>query len=258
MAAPRVLILIPARYASQRFPGKPLVKISKKSLIQRVYENCSQSPWQDQGLWKACVVTDDDRIEAHLKEIGAEVCRVDDDVPSGTLRIALAYERFFKDFNPDVIVNVQGDEPLLDSGEIARLAQFHHQSSFDMATMVKPMKGFDQEFRDPSRVKAVFSPSSGQCLYFSRAPIPHCRDNPQNSQGKWHLHIGLYSFRPKSLESFGKYKQGYYEDIEKLEQLRALENGLSIGAIETTQTLFGVDTPEDIKKVEGVLSGKGI
>ncbi|OUR96537.1 3-deoxy-D-manno-octulosonate cytidylyltransferase [Halobacteriovorax marinus] len=246
----RVLVLIPARYASSRFPGKPLAVISKKSMIQRVYDNCSKIK-NDLSSSTVCVVTDDQRIEDHVLSFGGKVVRVDDDVPSGSERIALALTRFFSNEKWDLVINVQGDEPLIESDLLFRLARFHSQSSFDMATVVKPFVGFPDEHLDPNKVKAIYSPIKGQCLYFSRSRLPFYRD--ETEQQKWHLHIGIYSFRPSVLNDFCNLADSYYENIEKLEQLRALENGYTIGAIETDMTLMGVDVPEDIEKLEGVL-----
>jgi 3-deoxy-manno-octulosonate cytidylyltransferase (CMP-KDO synthetase) len=245
----RVLVLIPARYASTRFPGKPLALISKKSMIQRVFENCSliKNELKNSVI---SVVTDDERIESHVLSFGGEVVRVDDDVPSGSERIALALERFYSDREWDVVINVQGDEPLIESDLLSRLAKYHHESDFDMATVVKPQQ-MNEEFNDPNKVKAIYSPIKGQCLYFSRSSVPFDREG--SSQKEWHLHIGIYSFTPNTLKSICKLSGSYYESIEKLEQLRALENGYTIGAITTDMTLMGVDVPEDIEKLEGVL-----
>jgi 3-deoxy-manno-octulosonate cytidylyltransferase (CMP-KDO synthetase) len=246
----RVLVLIPARYASTRFPGKPLALISKKSMIQRVYENCSSIKTELKNS-VICVVTDDQRIEDHVKSFNGEVVRIDDDVPSGSERIALALERYYSDVQWDLVINVQGDEPLIESNLLSRLATYHSKSSFDMATVVKPQKTDHADFIDPNKVKALYSPLKGQCLYFSRASVPFDRDTKEVRD--WFLHIGIYSFRPSVLKDFCKLESSYFEEREKLEQLRALENGYTIGAITTDMTLMGVDVPEDIEKLEGVL-----
>ncbi|MGE3611071.1 MAG: 3-deoxy-manno-octulosonate cytidylyltransferase [Bacteriovoracaceae bacterium] len=241
-----VVILIPARYASSRFPGKPLTKILDRPMIQHVYENCHKSGFE------CAVVTDHDEIESVVKGFGGKVVRVDDDVPSGSERIALAYERFFKSVHSKLVINVQGDEPLLTGDVLKQLAEFHLSSEFDMATLIRERKSNDEDFRNPNVVKAVWSETSKQCLYFSRQSLPYDRDG-----GKlypWHQHIGVYSYRPEVLSRFVKLPLGKLEDLEKLEQLRALENKMSIGAILTSQKLIGVDVPEDVKKVEGVLS----
>jgi 3-deoxy-manno-octulosonate cytidylyltransferase (CMP-KDO synthetase) len=242
------LILIPARYASSRFPGKPLAALKGKSMVSRVYEQASALSSWDNIEATACVVTDDLRIEDHLKELGHKVVRVDDDVPSGSERIKLAYDRHFKDQDFDFIVNVQGDEPLLQAKDLEELVSFHQKSSFDICTLVEPKTDFT-EFEIPDRVKAAYETSTGQCHYFSRSPIPHDRD--KNELKEWYLHVGVYSYRPQALVRFCENPQSELEGIEKLEQLRALGLGMKIGAIKTTHPFMGVDKPEDIEKVEG-------
>lgn len=247
----RVLTLIPARFASSRFPGKPLALISKKSMIQRVYENCAKAQASDIDFVTA-VVTDDDRIEEHVKEFDGVVVRVDDDVVSGSERISLAYERFYADQSFDLIINVQGDEPLLKSSLIEDLAKFHLESSYEVTTVVKKENGLVGDFLDPNKVKVIYTPEIGKCLYFSRASIPFDRD-ATNEKTHWYLHVGVYSYRPECLKKFCQAPPSRFEMLEKLEQLRALELGMNIGAIETDMTLLGVDTPEDIERLEGVL-----
>ncbi len=252
-----VLILIPARFNSGRFPGKPLALIDGKSMIQRVLENCLQTTHADFNF-SSFVVTDDARIETHVKTFSPNnVVRIDDDVISGTLRIELAYERFFKQQNFDLIINVQGDEPLLTGFDLAGLASFHVASEFDIATMVKKQMNFDLVFSDPNKVKVAMSEATARVFYFSRAPIPFKREvkiSPEHDY--WFLHIGVYSFRPIALTKFSKASESRLEFLEKLEQLRALEIGLSIGAFKISSTVIGVDHPEDITKVEEVLRGR--
>ena len=242
----RVVILIPARFASSRFPGKPLAKISGKSMIERVFANCKDSGFP------TYVVTDHDGIEKHVKEFGGEVIRVDDDVPSGSERIALAYERFLAKENPELVINVQGDEPLLKGEVLKELAEFHLSSEFDITTLLRERSVKEEDFKNPNVVKAVYSPVSKQCLYFSRQSLPYDRDGGRDYN--WYQHIGVYSYRPKALAAFVKLPMARLEDLEKLEQLRALENQMTLGAILTNQKLIGVDVPDDIQKVEGVLS----
>lgn len=240
-----VVILIPARFASSRFPGKPLALIKGKSMIQRVFENCQESGFE------TAVVTDHDEIEAHVKKFGGNVIRIDDDVPSGSERIALAYERFLKDKNPKLVINVQGDEPLLKGKVLRELAEFHLNSVYEIMTLIRPRSTLDEDFKNPNVVKAVWSSKSNECLYFSRASLPYDRDG--GKEYTWYQHIGVYSYRPKSLSTFVKLPMSVLEDLEKLEQLRGMENGMRIGAILTNQKLMGVDVPEDIKKIEGAI-----
>lgn len=244
----KVIILIPARFASSRFPGKPLSLISGISMIERVYKNCKAS-----GL-DTYVVTDDERIETHVKEFGGSVLRIDDDVPSGSERIALAYERFLKKDSPSLVINVQGDEPLLKGDVLKELADFHLNSNFEVTTLVRERSVKEEDFKNPNVVKAVYSSATKQCLYFSRGSLPFDRDG--NRDYNWYQHIGVYSYKPEALSRFVKLPMSKLEDLEKLEQLRALENQMTIGAIMTKQKLIGVDTPSDIQKVEGALRGQ--
>ncbi len=256
MSKKRVLILIPARFASTRFPGKPLAEILGVSMIKRVLTNClnAQAPHFE---FDAFVVTDDQKVEDHVKAFSPNVVRVDDDVISGTLRIELAYVRFFKNKNYDLIINVQGDEPLLDSEDLVRLAKFHLESSYDIGTLVKKQMGLSGDFLDPNKVKVAMSEENGKAFYFSRASIPFKRDTNSDAQNDyWFLHIGVYSYRPSALSKFSSHKETRLENLEKLEQLRALEIGLSIGALQTESFVIGVDVPSDIKKVEEVLNGR--
>ncbi|MBT4791817.1 MAG: 3-deoxy-manno-octulosonate cytidylyltransferase [Halobacteriovoraceae bacterium] len=238
------LILVPARFGSSRFPGKPLAKIFDKPMIQYVVENCQASGFD------YAVVTDDQKIEDAVIAFDGNVVRVDDDVPTGSERIALAYDRFYAHKNYQYIINVQGDEPLLTGSIIKDLGSSHASSPFDIYTAVKERSASDEEFLNPNIVKCVKSKLSDQCLYFSRQPIPFDRNQEMKT---WYQHIGVYSYKVDALKSFVTMPQSEYEKIEKLEQLRALENGLTIGAKTIDVNLYGVDAPEDIKKIEGVL-----
>jgi len=260
MSETRALILIPARYASSRFPGKPLAMIAGKSMIQRVYESCSLLSdtlrSKDEKSMKnlfveVAVVTDNERIEKHVADFGGKVIRIDDDVPSGTERIYLAYKRFFSQKKIDFIINVQGDEPLLLGSDLLELLGFHLQHpNYSITTLVRAMDDFS-DFEDPNRVKAVFNSADGHCLYFSRSPVPYSRE--QGVLKNWFLHIGVYCYKTQVLEHFCSLDEGELEKVERLEQLRALGAGMSIGATVINHELIGVDTPEDIKQVEGVL-----
>jgi 3-deoxy-manno-octulosonate cytidylyltransferase (CMP-KDO synthetase) len=243
-----VLILIPARYQSSRFPGKPLAPIFDKPMIAYTVENCIKTGFD------YAVVTDDAKIETVLKQKNYHVVRIDDDVSTGSERIALAVQRYFADKNYDYIVNVQGDEPLLPAADIQALVHFHKKNDFSLTTLVKARVADDQEIANPNIVKCAFSVANGRCLYFSRSAIPFDREVKQN----WWQHIGVYSYKKEALLKFVTLPESSLEKREKLEQLRALEAGWTIGAVETKMNLIGVDTPADIKKVEGVLSGKEI
>jgi len=229
-----------------------LAKIADKSMISWVFDHCHETTDLERHPtlnFDVYVVTDDERIESHLKDGGRKVVRIDDDVPSGTERIELAYRRYFSEKSYDFIVNVQGDEPLFTQEDLADLVEFHKKSPFDIATLLN--ERIDREdLKNPHVVKAIWSKESGECHYFSRAPLPFGRDQQVS---KWHSHIGVYSYRPSSLESFCRFPQSHYEKIECLEQLRALENGQRIGALVTNKKFIGVDTPQDLDKLIGVL-----
>lgn len=253
-----VLILIPARYDSSRFPGKPLASISGQSMIERVAKNCRALFDKSHVSGHVVVVTDDQRIEKHLQERALEVVRVDDELSSGTERIALAWQRHFGEQKWDYIVNVQGDEPLLEASLLYQLIADQEQKNWDISTLVRPRRQARegeksyQDYLNPNKVKAIFSKESGRCFYFSRSPIPYHQRG--ETPKLWHTHIGVYSYRPQALKDFTARAISHFEQQERLEQLRALEIGLSLGAIETDANLIGVDTPEDIVLVEGVLS----
>jgi len=247
---PKILILIPARYASSRFPGKPLAQIAGKSMIQRVYESVAPAN-NDLFTSQAHVVTDDSRIEEHVHKFGGNCIRVDDELSTGSERVYLAYKRFFSDQSFDLILNLQGDEPLMDAELLKEIIKFQLKSSFDIGTIVKKENDMIG-FLDRNRVKAVFCPESGRCLYFSRAPVPY----NESSVCDWYLHIGIYAYRPQALIKFFSLGPSLLEKREQLEQLRALEAGLEIGAIVTKKKLMGVDTPKDLQEIEGVFCGK--
>ncbi len=239
------VILIPARFQSSRFPGKPLALISGVSMIERVYKNCLESGFP------VYVVTDHDGIENHVTEFGGKVIRINDDVPSGSERIALAYERYLKNGKTKIVINVQGDEPLLRGPILKELAEFHISTQFDITTLLRERSVQEEDFKNPNVVKAVYSDTSKQCYYFSRQSLPFDRDGGRDYS--WYQHIGVYSYKAEALSRFVKLPMSKLEDLEKLEQLRALENQMTLGAILTKQKLIGVDVPEDIKKVEGAL-----
>lgn len=243
-----ILILVPARYGSTRFPGKPLAQINNRSMISYMLDNCSATGYD------YAVVTDDDRIESEVKRLKGNVVRVDDDVVSGSERIALALQRFFSDKNYEYVINVQGDEPLLNADEIKSIGEFHRQHShFDICTAVKRRTSDDVDFSNANVVKALFSTTTHQCMYFSRASVPFERDGNLHD---WYQHIGIYCYKADALMKFVALKPSPLECTEKLEQLRALENNMTIGARLTEVELIGVDTPSDLKKIEGVIGGK--
>ena len=236
----RAVIVIPARYASTRFPGKPLALIAGVSLIQRVYERASQS----QRAQAVYVATDDDRIFGHVAEFGGKAVKPDGDHQSGTDRIAAALPLIERETEPfEAIVNVQGDEPLIDIEAVDRLIERLATSASGMATLASPLDT-DEEFQARDVVKVV-TDAAGNAIYFSRAPI--------GSRETARRHIGVYAYRRAALERFVSLEPSSLERAESLEQLRAIQNGIRIAVLRTTRAHLGVDRPEDVERVERAL-----
>ncbi len=238
-----ILILAPARYESSRFPGKPLALINNRPMIHYVVENCRRTGFD------YAMVTDDQRIQESVESIQGNIVRVDDAVTTGSARIAIAYDRYFSQKKYDLIINVQGDEPMLKPDFIEEIAKAHLESQFDIYTAVRKREKSESDFTNSDVVKCVWSEVTNQALYFSRSSIPFTK----NTDGFWFQHIGVYSYRPECLLRFNKLPSSKLELEENLEQLRALENAMTIGALEIKQKLIGVDRPEDIEKVQGAL-----
>ena len=242
-------VVIPARYAASRLPGKPLVPIAGKPLIQWVWERASAS-----GAASVTVATDDARIQRAAQRFGADCVMTSAQHASGTDRVAEAVrERGFS--ADDVVVNLQGDEPLMPPPLIAAVAEAL-RPGIDIATAVAPICSL-AEFLDTSCVKALRA-LDGRALYFSRAPVPWPRDQlvhgvPGVFTGAWR-HIGIYAYRVSSLTSFAAWPPTELESVEKLEQLRALEHGMSVHLITVPEAPpAGVDTPEDLARVRAQL-----
>jgi 3-deoxy-manno-octulosonate cytidylyltransferase (CMP-KDO synthetase) len=246
-------VVIPARYAAARLPGKPLLKIGGRPLIQWVWERAQSS-----GAASVIIATDDVRIQEAARSFGAECAMTRSTHASGTDRVAeVAEQRHFGD--DEVIVNLQGDEPLIEPQLVADLAQALRQRvDFDMSTALAPVRS-QQEFLDPNCVKAVRA-IDGSALYFSRAPVPWPRDQsepgrPASFDGAWR-HIGIYAYRMRSLRRFTAASPTPLELAEKLEQLRALEHGMRIYCVALTEAPpAGVDTPADLERLRAHLSG---
>jgi 3-deoxy-manno-octulosonate cytidylyltransferase (CMP-KDO synthetase) len=243
----RIIGIIPARYASTRFPGKPLALIAGQSLIQRVVERCQQA----QSLAEIVVATDDRRIA----EAAGKFCRVEmtrADHPSGSDRIA---EVALRD-RCDAVVNIQGDEPLIDPAVIDAVASALADS--EMSTAAALIRNPD-EYDNPNVVKVVVN-SAGQALYFSRRTIPYLREaasrsvNEQLAAFPFLKHLGIYGYRRETLLRLVKFPVSPLEQAEKLEQLRALENGIPIAVVKVNYDSVGVDLPEDVKRVEDILN----
>lgn len=237
----KIIAVIPARYASQRFPGKPLFPILGKPLIQHVWEAASRC----KGLSRIIVATDDERIAAASRAFGAEVKMTRADHPSGTDRISEAVQGL----DADWFLNIQGDEPLISEAVLNPFIE--SLGSFDMATLARRITR-EEEIKSPNNVKVVFG-RDGRALYFSRSPIPY----PRDGAGEYWLHLGIYAYRSATLHRLVQLPPSALEKIEKLEQLRALENGIAIQVVPTSFHSVGVDTPEDVSIVEKLLLERG-
>jgi 3-deoxy-manno-octulosonate cytidylyltransferase (CMP-KDO synthetase) len=244
-------VIIPARFAASRLPGKPLLMIGDRPLIQWVWQRALAS-----GAESVLVATDDERIKSAVQAFGGECLMTAAHHASGTDRIAEVVR--VRGFSPDdIVVNLQGDEPMMPAEVIAGVAAALQQSqNIDIATAVAPIESL-REFLDPNCVKALRA-GDGRALYFSRAPVPWPRDNltadqPNRFAGAWR-HIGIYGYRVHSLLQFAAWPPAPLESIEKLEQLRALENGMRIQLVNLpAPPPAGVDTPEDLERVRAIL-----
>ncbi|MCL4124045.1 UNVERIFIED_CONTAM: hypothetical protein GTU68_002160, partial [Idotea baltica] len=229
----KILGIIPARYASTRFPGKPLVDVGGKSLIQRVYEQSKKS----ELISDVVVATDDIRIKDHVESFGGKAILTSELHPSGTDRCAEAYLQLKGDNDYDFILNIQGDEPFIRTELIDELIELLDYKT-EIATAVKKIKD-SETLEDPNVVKAVLTMRK-QALYFSRQAIPY-------EHGDFFKHIGIYAFRNDILEQIVKLPLNVLENTEKLEQLRWLGYGYKIMVKETEYDSVGIDTPEDLK-----------
>jgi 3-deoxy-manno-octulosonate cytidylyltransferase (CMP-KDO synthetase) len=234
-----VTVIIPARYASTRLPGKPLLAETGKPLIQHVVENVRQAQHVD----RVVVATDDDRIAAAVRNFDGEVVMTAPEHTSGTDRLAEAADQLYLG-DDEVVVNVQGDEPDIPPVVISELILLLGKGECPMATLCTPLP--PTAANDPSRVKVVFD-RNGKALYFSRAPIPYPRDidDSTNSPSRFFLHLGIYAYRVWFLKDFARLSPTPAEKTEKLEQLRALEHGFHIATQVVQCDGAGIDTPED-------------
>ncbi|MBX5484620.1 MAG: 3-deoxy-manno-octulosonate cytidylyltransferase [Myxococcaceae bacterium] len=238
--------VIPSRYASVRFPGKPLALLCGKPMVQHVYDRCVESGAFDRIL----IATDDERIAESVRRFGGEVAMTSPQCQSGTDRVA-EVARALPD--AEVVVNVQGDEPLIAPVSLKALAELFDDPSVEMATLVRPLE--ENERANPNVVKVVRA-ENGDALYFSRADIPFDRDAQLGGSpaGIERLgHIGIYGYRREVLARIAALPPHPLELSERLEQLRALAHGVHIRCAWTRFTSIGVDTPEDLKKAEALL-----
>ncbi len=243
--------IIPSRFGSSRFPGKPIAPICGKPLVAWVVEAVKKA----KTLNDVIVATDDERIVAAVEQYGGKAVMTPSELPSGTDRIACAAGDFADD---DILVNIQGDEPLIAPELIDSLVQrMLDDPKWDMATAVTPIKT-KEDLAAKAVVKVVLTRDDG-AIYFSRLPIPCDRDNePDLSSGLYVRHLGIYAYRGAFLKKYIAEKPCALEQTEKLEQLRALWMGAKIAVIRTEEEGVGVDTPEDAVRIEGIMKARGI
>jgi len=234
--------VIPARYASTRLPGKPLADIAGKPMIQRVYEQVAKA--KKPAL--VIVATDDQRVFDKVESFGGMALMTQPNHPTGTDRLA---EVASHHQDVDVIINVQGDEPLIDADVIDQLADlFLEDADLQMATVASPL--LEDEYDEPSAVKVICN-KQGDAMYFSRSLIPYPRHAFIHPPMK---HVGIYAYRRQFLLDYSKMDPTPAEETESLEQLRALENGYAIRVIKTDKRFVGVDTPEDLERVNAIFN----
>ena len=242
----KIVGVIPARYGSTRFPGKPLVDLLGRPLIQWTIEGSQKSKL----LSDLIVATDDDRIKKAAEAVGVKVAMTPSELPTGSDRIHAAIQNI----DCDIVVNIQGDEPLVTGELIDRLAQvFIDDPNLDMATLAHPIS--DEELESPNAVKVVLN-HKDEALYFSRFPIPYSRSKAaeMGSHEGCLKHIGMYAYTKKFLKKFCETPPAFIEKAESLEQLRALYLGAKIKVVRVKEASLGVDTPEDLVRLEKLLS----
>jgi 3-deoxy-manno-octulosonate cytidylyltransferase (CMP-KDO synthetase) len=240
----KVVVVIPARYGSTRLPGKPLVLLAGKPMIQRVYERAKLAKQANQVI----VATDDERIVKAVEGFGGEAHMTRTDHRTGTERVAEVAAHV----EGDIFVNVQGDEPLLDPAAVdTAVSSLLEEPVASISTVATPIKT-PGDIMDPNVVKTVLD-FDGNALYFSRAPIPWVRDTASKTLVRHLKHLGLYVFQREALLEYATLPQGELERIEQLEQLRWMENGWKIRVAEVEHDAVSVDVPEDVARVEKLL-----
>jgi 3-deoxy-manno-octulosonate cytidylyltransferase (CMP-KDO synthetase) len=251
----KILGIIPARFASTRLEGKPLKNICGKTMIQRVYEQATQA------LEHVYVATDDSRIEAEVNGFGGNVVMTSTKHTTGTNRCVEAYDILQKNLNIDfnAVLNIQGDEPLLEPEILTKLANCFKDPSTEMATLIRPVHE-KKELLSMSDIWVVID-KNDYALYFSREVIPHVRGVQKEDWTEHHAyykHIGMYGFTPKAIKQFASMNETILEKSESLEQLRWLENGGKIKVAHTTHHAISVDTQEDLDEVVEIIQKRGI
>lgn len=246
MAGSQIVIVIPARYGSTRLPGKPLVQLAGKPMVQHVYQRAKLA----KRASRVIVATDDERIVKAVEAFGGEVRMTRQDHRTGTERIAEVAAHT----DGDVFVNVQGDEPLLDAASVdTAVASLEEEPAVAISTVAVPIRR-PADIMDPNVVKTVLD-FDGNALFFSRAPIPWVRDTGAQVQARHLKHLGLYVFQRDALLEYPTLPQGDLERLEQLEQLRWLENGWKIRVAEVEHDAVSVDVPDDVARVEQLLKG---
>jgi len=241
---PSIVAIIPARYASTRFPGKSLVKIYGKTLIQHTYENANRCLLLDELV----VATDDERIYDHVKEFGGHVVMTPETCPTGSDRLAYVVQNDPRLQQAEVIVNVQGDEPCVDPQVLTMLVEaLRSDPAAVMSTVVVKLE--EEEAFSTSHVKCVLD-LRGNVLYFSRALIPGGKEGEYREGTTYYKHVGVYAYRPEFLLEYTKLPITPLQMAEDLEQLKVLEHGYKIKGVVANSISIGVDTPEDIKRAE--------
>ncbi len=249
----KFIAIIPARYASTRFPGKPLAMLAGKSVVQRVYEQVTKT------IARTIVATDDQRIFEHVTGFGGNVVMTSPHHSSGTDRCWQAYQLWGG--NEDVIINVQGDEPFVHPQQIEAIMRCFDDEKTDIATLVKPFdaNGDYAALEDPNKVKVVFD-NAMNALYFSRSVIPCLRGIDQHlwpGKHQFYTHLGMYAYRARALEQIAQLPQSSLEAAERLEQLRWLQNGLRIKVGITQHSSIGIDTEHDLERARQFLKDHG-
>jgi 3-deoxy-manno-octulosonate cytidylyltransferase (CMP-KDO synthetase) len=244
----KFIVIIPARFQSTRFPGKPLAILGDKPIIQWVYENAAKS------LPEVYVATDDERIYQTVESFGGKAVYTSANHQSGTDRCAEAARKIAETLTFDVVINIQGDEPFVRPEQVEGLKQCFDSPETEIATLVKPIANQEEIF-NINRPKVVIS-KNNEALYFSRSPIPFVRDCQQSewlSRNTFFSHVGMYAYRYDVLLQLTQLPVGTLEKAESLEQLRWLENGFRIKTAQTTFENIGIDTPEDLENAKKFL-----
>jgi 3-deoxy-manno-octulosonate cytidylyltransferase (CMP-KDO synthetase) len=246
-----ILGIIPARYASNRFPGKPLADIGGRSMISRVYQQCDKAT----SLQQVIVATDDERIADHVASFGGHAVMTSPDHGSGTERCAEAIHLWSRHTGKkwEAVINIQGDEPFISPAQINHLAALLQAPGITIGTLVKKIENPD-ELLDPNLVKVVLD-HSGKALYFSRSPIPYLRGKDEKEWVKHHdyfKHIGIYGYRADVLQKLPGLAPSALENAESLEQLRWLSHGFRINTFITEMESISIDTPADLLKITNI------